>query len=124
MAAATGLCHSRGVVTGPAFSRTPEPPYTAVIFSSVRTPGDQGYAAAAAEMDQLVAEQPGFLGMEAARDGLGITVSYWVDEAAAQAWKSVAQHLLVQRAGRETWYEGYRVRIAAVTRDYGFDRRH
>lgn len=98
---------------------TPEPPYTAVIFTSLRTPGDRGYAAAAAAMDALARRQPGYLGVESAREEVGITVSYWVDDAAARAWKQVAEHLLVQRAGRERWYADYRVRVATVTRDYG-----
>lgn len=103
----------------PAVSRTPPPPYVAVIFTSVRTEGDHGYAAMSAAMDALAREQPGYLGIEAARDGLGITVSYWVDEDAARAWKRVARHLSAQHRGRDTWYADYRVRVATVTRDYG-----
>jgi heme-degrading monooxygenase HmoA len=72
-----------------------------------------------ARMEALAAEQPGYLGIEAARDGLGITVSYWLDEASAQAWKQVAAHLVAQQRGRETWYADYRVRVAVVHRDYG-----
>jgi heme-degrading monooxygenase HmoA len=98
---------------------TPDPPYTAVIFTSVRTLGDQGYAAAAAAMDALARQQPGFLGVESAREGVGITVSYWRDEPAAGAWKQVAEHTLAQRAGRAVWYQDYRVRVATVVRDYG-----
>ena len=98
---------------------TPDPPYTAVIFTSMRTPGDAGYAVMSARLEALAREQPGFLGIESARGDLGITVSYWVDEEAAAAWKQVAEHLLVQRAGRERWYVDYRVRVATVTRDYG-----
>jgi heme-degrading monooxygenase HmoA len=97
---------------------TPEPPYVAVIFTSTRTDGDNGYAAMAAAMERLAAEQPGYLGIEAAREGLGITVSYWRDEEAAKAWKQVAAHLTAQQRGRESWYVDYRVRIATVTRDY------
>ena len=79
--------------------RDPEPPYTAVIFSSTRTEGDHGYARMSERMFALAAEQPGYLGVEAAReDGLGITVSYWVDDAAAAAWKQVAEHLVAQDA--------------------------
>lgn len=100
---------------------TPPPPYTAVIFTTVRTEGDHGYAAMARRMDELAAEQPGYLGMESARDGLGITVSYWEDEAAARAWKQVAEHLVAQERGRATWYADYRVRVATVTRSYGPD---
>jgi heme-degrading monooxygenase HmoA len=100
-------------------AETPEPPYVAVIFTSVRTDGDHGYAVMSARMNRLAAEQPGYLGMEAARDGLGITVSYWVDEDAAKAWKQVAEHLVAQRRGQEAWYSDYRVRVAVVHRDYG-----
>lgn len=98
---------------------TPEPPYTAVIFTSVRAEGDRGYAAMSARMLELAAAQPGFLGIESARDELGITVSYWADDASAAAWKQVAAHLVAQELGRERWYADYRVRICTVTREYG-----
>lgn len=98
---------------------TPQPPYTAVIFTSSRTDGDNGYSAIAARMEELAAHQPGYLGIESARSGLGITVSYWVDDAAAAAWKQVAEHLVAQRRGRDAWYTDYEVRIATVTRAYG-----
>ena len=55
-------------------AKTPQPPYYAVIFSSLRTAGDNGYGSMAARMEELAKEQPGFLGIESARDGLGITV--------------------------------------------------
>ena len=104
------------------FARTPEPPYTAVIFTSTRTDGDHGYAATAARMEELGAEQTGFLGIESARDastGLGITVSYWATEADALAWKTVAEHAAAQTEGRRTWYSSYEVRVATVHRAYG-----
>jgi heme-degrading monooxygenase HmoA len=100
-------------------AETPLPPFVAVIFTSLRTPGDNGYGETAAAMDRLARQQPGFLGVESARDDLGITVSYWQDEDAARNWKQVAEHLAVQRQGRDTWYRDYRVRVATVTRDYG-----
>ena len=106
-------------MSDPTIAATPPPPYVAVIFTSVRTDGDDGYAAMAATMERLAREQPGYLGIEAAREGVGITVSYWRDEASAQAWKEVGAHLVAQRRGREAWYRDYRVRIAHVTRDYG-----
>jgi heme-degrading monooxygenase HmoA len=98
---------------------TPEPPYTAVIFTSLRTEHDHGYNAAAEAMEKLAAEQPGYLGIESARQDLGITVSYWRDEAAAQAWKENVQHQAIQRRGQQDWYSTYTVRIATVTRQYG-----
>jgi len=96
----------------------------AVVFTSQRTAGDDGYAEAAEEMARLAAEQPGFLGMESARnhDGLGITVAYFRDQAAIAAWKAQADHQAAQRAGRERWYRAYRVRVCRVEREYGFDR--
>ena len=105
---------------------TPWPPYVAVVFTSVRTPGDHGCAAMSAAMDQLAAQQPGFLGVESVREPVGrepgivgITVSYWATREDAAAWKQVAAHLVAQRRGREAWYADYRVRVAVVERDYG-----
>ena len=101
------------------FANTPAPPYYAVIFTSLRTEGDQGYGAMAERMVELAMQQPGFLGAESVRDGLGITVSYWADLASIAAWKQNAEHLEAQRLGREQWYAGFRLRIARVERDYG-----
>lgn len=100
-------------------AQTPEPPYVAVIFTSVRSDDDRGYTGMSARMEALAAEQPGYLGIETASAEIGITVSYWRDEAAARAWKQVAAHLVAQERGREVWYADYRVRVATVTRDYG-----
>ena len=100
-------------------ARTPEPPYTAVIFTSVRTPDERGYAPMSARMDQLAREQPGYLGHESVReDTRSITVSYWTDHGAAAAWKQVAEHLIAQQRGRSTWYADYTVRVATVDRAY------
>jgi heme-degrading monooxygenase HmoA len=101
-------------------ARTPEPPYYAVIFSSLRTEGDQGYVAMAQRMVDLAAEQPGYLGIESLRgaDGLGITVSYWKDLESISRWKQNAEHLGAQKSGRETWYANFTVRIARVEREY------
>lgn len=105
-------------------ARTPAPPYYAVIFTSRRTEGDQGYGAMAERMVDLGSRYDGFLGLESARgaDGLGITVSYWRDEAAILAWKRDTEHEKAQRGGQKTWYEEYEVRVAKVERAYGFVR--
>jgi heme-degrading monooxygenase HmoA len=100
---------------------TPEPPYYAVIFTSLRTDGDNGYGAMAQRMDELAAQQPGYLGIESAREGLGITVSYWRDLESIRAWKANAEHLRAQQTGRSTWYSDYKTRICKVERDYGLD---
>jgi heme-degrading monooxygenase HmoA len=102
-------------------ARTPEPPYYAVIFTSMRAAAEpDAYAAVAARMVELARSQPGFLGVESVRDatGAGITVSYWASEEAIAAWKRVAQHRAAQRAGRERWYEDYTLRVARVERAY------
>ncbi len=102
---------------------TPEPPYTAVIFTSTHAANTDGYAETAEAMAALAAQQPGYLGVESVREGeRGITVSYWATAADARAWKQVAAHLLAQRRGRAEWYADYRVRVATVERDYGFGR--
>ncbi|MCG5054487.1 MAG: antibiotic biosynthesis monooxygenase [Myxococcales bacterium] len=105
----------------PALAKTPEPPYFAVIFSSARTDGDNGYAEMAEAMLSLASQQPGFLGIESVRgsDGLGITVSYWASEEAIKHWKANGEHQLVQRLGRERWYKNFVVRVAKVERAYG-----
>lgn len=103
-------------------AKTPEPPYYAVIFTSLRTAGDNGYGEMAGRMEALAREQPGFLGVESARDGLGITVSYWRGLEDIAAWKRVVDHAEAQRQGRSVWYEEYRVRVAKVEKDYGFKR--
>lgn len=102
------------------FAAAPEPPYYAVIFTSQRTEGDNGYAAMADEMYELAAEMSGFLGVESVRglDGYGITVAYFSDEAAIHAWKHNAQHLAAQAKGKAEWYSHYELRVAKVERAY------
>ena len=100
---------------------TPPPPYYAVVFTSQRTPGDDGYGAMAQRMVDLAREQPGFLGVESVRgaDGMGITVSYWESEEAIKHWKANGEHLVAQKKGYQQWYAEYFLRVAKVERDYG-----
>lgn len=102
-------------------ARTPQPPYYAVIFTSLRTEGDNGYGAMAQHMEELAARQPGYLGVESAREGLGITVSYWKDLESIRAWKANVEHAAAQKAGYSTWYADYKTRVAKVERDYGLE---
>lgn len=103
------------------FTRTPEPPYYAVIFSSRRAGGDNGYGNMAEKMVALAAKQPGFLGVESVRgvDGFGITVSYWTSQESIAAWKAHAEHCVAQEMGKRSWYEHYEIRVAKVERAYG-----
>lgn len=100
-------------------AQTPQPPYFAAIFTSVRSDGDNGYGEAAKQMLELAAGQPGFLGFESARQEIGISVSYWASLEAIAAWKENAAHQLAQERARE-WYRSFRVRVCRVEREYGF----
>lgn len=98
-------------------ARTPEPPYFAVIFTSLRTEGDNGYAEAAERILNIARQQPGFLGYEAARSGLGISVSYWASLEAIKAWRQHPEHRKVQSMA-DHWYADSRIRICCVERSY------
>jgi heme-degrading monooxygenase HmoA len=100
-------------------AQTPKPPYYAVIFTSVRTDGDNGYAEMADRMVELAQQQEGFLGMESARNEIGITVSYWRDLKSIALWKMNSEHQLAQQFGYEKWYKQFKTRIAFVERDSG-----
>jgi heme-degrading monooxygenase HmoA len=104
-------------------AKTPQPPYYAVIFSSLRTEGDNGYGEMVGRMMELASQQSGYLGVESARDGLGITVSYWRSLEEIAAWKRVVDHAEAQRRGRADWYTAYCTRIAKVERDYSFEKK-
>lgn len=107
----------------PGIAKTPEPPYYAVIFTSLKTEEDEGYAATADEMVRMVEQQPGFLGFESAREGVGITISYWESLEAIKAWKQQEPHVAAQQKGIGQWYAAYKTRICLVERDYGFERK-
>ncbi len=100
-------------------AQTPPPPYYAVIFTSLRTEVDNGYGDMADRMVELAAQQPGFVGVESARHGVGITVSYWESLEAIRHWKANAEHRIAQELGRQQWYSAYKTRICRVERDYG-----
>ncbi|HCH1530823.1 antibiotic biosynthesis monooxygenase [Vibrio parahaemolyticus] len=101
-------------------ANTPKPPYYAVIFTSIRTNDDDGYGEMAERMLNLAEKQTGFLGVESARETIGITVSYWSNLESIQSWKSNIEHLEAQQKGRSLWYESFKVRITKVEREYGF----
>ncbi|WP_105258328.1 antibiotic biosynthesis monooxygenase family protein [Pseudoalteromonas sp. T1lg88] len=100
-------------------AQTPKPPYYTVIFTSLRTEIDEGYGDTATRMVELAEQQPGFLGVESAREEVGITVSYWTDLESIKNWKRNMEHLEAQKLGREKWYASFKLRIAKVERDYG-----
>jgi heme-degrading monooxygenase HmoA len=103
-------------------AKTPEPPYYAVIFTSIQTEKNDGYSEMADKMVELAKQQDGFLGIESARNDIGITVSYWKDLNAIKKWKENSDHLIAQEKGRNQWYEKFTTRIAKVERDYTFEK--
>ncbi|MEU6365021.1 antibiotic biosynthesis monooxygenase [Streptomyces sp. NPDC046931] len=131
------MSDQRSVPGAPAFPAVPaaavgvpvpapahEPPYYAVVFTSLRTGADHGYAETAGRMEELVREIPGFLGMDHARTpgGLSITVGYFRDAAALEAWRTDSEHRAAQKRGRAEWYQAYTVHIAKVERSHAFER--
>ena len=99
-------------------ANTPQPPYYAVIFTSTRTEGDYGYSKMAERMEELASQQPGFLGVDSAREDVGITVSYWQDLESIKNWKENVEHQEARKQGREKWYDHFTVRIAKVEKEY------
>jgi heme-degrading monooxygenase HmoA len=97
--------------------------YFAVIFTAQRSlSGDDIYDITADRMVLLARRQPGFLGVESVSgdDGIGITVSYWVDRDAIANWRQQAEHLAAQALGRQEFYDWYRVRVAEVVAERTF----
>jgi heme-degrading monooxygenase HmoA len=103
-------------------ANTPKPPYYAVIFSTLRTNVDEGYFEIAEKMEELAKLQEGYLGLESARNEIGITVSYWDSLDAILKWRNNAEHSLAREKGKELWYKTYKLRICKVERDYGFEK--
>ena len=103
-------------------SKTIKPPYYSVIFTSVRTEGDYGYSEMANKMIELSKLQVGFLGIDSARESIGITVSYWIDLDSIKRWRENSEHQIAQEKGKGIWYQKFSVRIAKVERDYYFEK--
>ena len=105
-------------------STTHKAPYYAVIFSSTLA-NAEGYSTMADRMVELAKAQDGFLGVESASrtsEGFGITVSYWRDLESIKKWKAQSEHAAAQKMGRDAFYRSYRLRVARVEREYGFER--
>lgn len=97
-----------------------EPPYYAVIFATTQSANLDGYAEIAQRMEELAAQQPGYLGIDSARSAIGITVSYWSSIEAIKAWKHNLEHAAAREMGRNQWYSAYSLRIAKVEHNYAF----
>lgn len=95
--------------------------YYAVIFTSTQKENTEGYQEMSVKMESLAKQQEGFLGIDSAKETVGITVSYWESIEAIKNWKQNSEHLLAQQKGRTQWYSWYNVRICKVEREYEFN---
>lgn len=97
-------------------------PYYAVIFTTILTENTENYTKTAQRMKDLAKLQKGYLGVESARNAIGITVSYWQNLEDILAWKNNIEHTEARKLGREKWYKKYQLRICKVERTYGFEK--
>jgi len=101
----------------------------AVIFESWPAAGKaQTYLDMAASLRSDLEAQDGFISIERfeslTEPGKLLALSFWRDEAAVAAWRNLEVHRAVQAGSRKTVFRDYRLRVAAVLRDYGMrDRR-
>lgn len=100
----------------------------AVIFEVWPKEGHKGaYLDIAAGLKPLLAEQDGFISVERfeslTEPGKLLSISFWRDEEALSKWRHEARHRMAQAAGRGTHFADYRLRVAAVIRDYGMSER-
>ncbi len=100
----------------------------AVIFEVEPAAGAQAdYLARAAALRSELERVPGFLSIERfeslSQPGKLLSLSFWQDEAAVQAWREHGEHRLAQAAGRAGLFAACRLRVATVLRDYGLHDR-
>ncbi len=100
----------------------------AVIFEVTPAPGQRGaYLDAAAALKPLLGQIDGFISIERfeslAHPGKLLSLSFWRDEEAVARWRQQEAHRSTQVAGRDHVFADYRLRVAAVVRDYGMTDR-
>lgn len=100
----------------------------AVIFEVTPKPGCRdAYLAIAARLRPVLETIDGFISVERfeslTRPGTILSLSIFRDEAAVARWRQVAEHRGAQAAGRGELFADYRLRVAAVIRDYGLNER-
>jgi heme-degrading monooxygenase HmoA len=114
--------HQENEEAMPYISKTPEPPYYAVVFTSINADVDHTeHVEMSARLVQRASTYEGFLGIEAARnsDGTGVAAVYWQDLDSMRAWAQDPEHQVAKRKGREIWYSHYMIRICKVEQEYG-----
>ena len=105
------------------FAKTPKPPYYPVIFTTVKSENQEGYAEMNARMFALAQQQKGYIGIESAKGEIGLSVTYWETLEDINNWKNHAEHLLAQEKGYSTWYQAFTTRVCLVERDHFYERK-
>ena len=100
----------------------------AVIFEVWPKPEfKQEYLDLAAELKPVLETIDGFISVERfeslTEKGKILSLSFFRDEGAVEAWRNVPGHRQTQGKGRARIFENYRLRIAGVIRDYGMNDR-
>jgi heme-degrading monooxygenase HmoA len=100
----------------------------AVIFEVRPRDGQQAaYLELAAALRPALAQVEGFISIERfeslSEPGRILSLSFWRDEMAVRQWREYADHRAAQRAGQDTVFQDYRLRVATVVRDYGMTDR-
>jgi heme-degrading monooxygenase HmoA len=100
----------------------------AVIFEVEPEPGRrQDYLDIAARLRPELEMIDGFISIERfeslTNPGKILSLSFWRDEASVVRWRGHQEHRAAQRAGRSGIFRDYRLRVAAVVRDYGLNER-
>ena len=100
----------------------------AVIFEVWPAPGRRDeYLDTAAELKPLLSQIDGFISVERfesiTEPGKLLSLQFWRDEAAVEAWRNMAEHRAAQARGRGGIFSDYRLRVAGVVRDYGMSER-
>lgn len=100
----------------------------AVIFEVWPAEGErETYLALAAALKEELSAMDGFISIERfqslAEPGRLLSLSFWRDEEAVRAWRNRPAHRATQGRGRGGVFRDYRLRVAAVTRDYGLAER-
>jgi heme-degrading monooxygenase HmoA len=100
----------------------------AVIFEgTAQEDRKEAYLDIAAQLRPLLEDIDGFLSIERFQSlttpGKVLSLSFWRDEEAVRRWRNLAPHREAQRAGRQSIFQDYRLRVAQVLRDYGMNER-
>ncbi|MEK9609807.1 MAG: antibiotic biosynthesis monooxygenase [Flavobacteriaceae bacterium] len=103
------------------FTSALNPPYYAVIFTSILTAPNPEYFKLNDLLRKEAEKLQGFLGEDSAKNDYGISVSYWKDLESIQQWRQNTDH---QRAKeKKDFYQKFTIRIAKVERDYAFEKK-